>query len=226
MVSISFFKISSLIILTALAHCAGANQNIVHVSELISSGEDNSQECCVYGNCSCSSLDHALANLTSNALINITTDVTLSSLVRVSDLENVSIIGHNNPTVNCESVAGIHLNFCLNCIIQGITWNGCGTENFAGLTLTNSSNITSINCSFQHSKGRAVSLSGISGDINISHCNFAHNNHYRGHGAAIHYTSSHYRNLSVFTIGDCNFTYNYATSLVHIYNNNIYHPFP
>ena len=47
------------------------------------------------------SLDHALANLTSNVLINITTDVTLSSLVRVSNLENVSLIGHNNPTVNC-----------------------------------------------------------------------------------------------------------------------------
>ena len=176
----------------------------------------------MYGNCSCSSLDHALANLTSNVLINITTDVTLSSLVTASDLKNVSIIGQNNPTVNCKSVGGsIHLNFCLNCIVQGITWDGCGTVHVAGLMLTNSSNITINNCSFQHSKGRAVSLSGISGDVNISHCNFAHNNHYRGHGAAINYSSSHYRNLSVFTIGDCNFTYNYATSLVYIGNNDI-----
>ena len=75
------------------------NQRIVCVSKL-TNGEGNGT-CCVYGKCSCGSLDHALANLTSNVLINITTDVTLSSLVTVSDLENVSIIGHNNPTVNC-----------------------------------------------------------------------------------------------------------------------------
>ena len=226
LIILSLFKISLLIILAdtlQLAQCApGGNQKIVRVSELITSGEDdNSLECCVYGRCFCSSLDHALANLTSNVLINITTNVTLSSIVRASDLDNISLTGHNNPTVNCRSVGGIHLKFCLNCIVQGITWDGCGAETVAGLTLTNSSNITISNCSFQRSKGQAVSLSGISGDVNISHCNFAHNNHYRGHGAAIHYSSSHYHHLSVFTIGDCNFTYNYAISLVYIGNNDI-----
>ena len=74
-------------------------QRIIHVSKL-TNGECNGT-CCVYGKCSCSSLDHALANLTSNVLINITTDVTLPSLVTVSNFENMSIIGHNNPIVNC-----------------------------------------------------------------------------------------------------------------------------
>ena len=125
----------SRILLLVVAYYVDGNQRIIHVSELVSDNKDsvtsdegdNSLICCVYGNCSCSSLDHALANLTSNVLINITTDVTLSSLVRVSDLENVSIIGHNNPTVNCRSVGGIHFTFCNNCIIQGITWDGCGS---------------------------------------------------------------------------------------------------
>ena len=226
---ISLFKISLLIILTLQFQYADGNQRIVHVSELINddedfftSGEDdNSLICCVYGNCSCSSLDHALANLTSNVLINITTDVTLSSLVRASDLENVSIIGHDNPTVNCRNAA-IHFTFCSNCIFQGITWDGCGTENGAGLMLTDSFNITlSIgNCSFQHSKGPAVLLSKVSGDMNINHCNFIHNNHYKGHGAAIHYSSSNgvstHNKLPVFTISYSNFLYNYAKSLVYI----------
>ena len=135
-----------------------------------------------------SSLDHALANLT-NVLINITTDVTLSSLVSASDLENVSIIGHNNPTVNCTVFGVIHFTFCNNCIFRGITWDGCGTENGAGLMLTDSSKITINNCSFQHSKGPAVLLSEMSGDVNINHCNFLHSNQYKGHGAAIHYSS-------------------------------------
>ena len=226
---ISLFKTSLLIILAVQLHCTDGNQRIVYVSDhelfndnedFITSGEDDNLICCVYGNCSCSSLDYALANLTSNVLINITTDVTLSSLVTVSDLENVTIIGHNNLTVNCRIVGGIHFTFCNNCIIQGITWDACGTENGAGLMLTDSFNITIGNCSFQHSKGPAVWLSEVSGDVNINHCNFLHNNLYRGHGAAIHYSSSNgvssHNNLPAFTITDCNFTYNYAESLVYI----------
>ena len=235
-----FSKAALLIILTTLVYADG-NQGIVHFSELISdedfiaSGEDNSQiRCqCVYRNCSCinSSLDYALANLTSSALINITTDTTLSSLAKASYIENVSIIGHNNPTVNCKMFGGINLSFCNNCIVQGITWNECGTDNYAGLMLTNSSNITINNCSFQYSKGQAILLSEVSGDVIVTNCNFVHNYHYRGHGAAIYYTSSsvtHSHQLSVqLTINDCNFTYNYAKSLVYIkkkiseYNNNM-----
>ena len=64
------------------------NKRIVHISELASGEDDNM--CCLYGNCSCSSLDHALANLTSNVVINITTDAMLSLLIRVSDIENIT----------------------------------------------------------------------------------------------------------------------------------------
>ena len=93
-------------------------QKVVHVSESISDNEDLYSDdgdgyltCCVYGNCSCNSLDHALASLTSNVLINITTDVMLFSLINTFNVENVSIIGHNNPTVNCKAAGGIHLTF-------------------------------------------------------------------------------------------------------------------
>ena len=64
-------------------------------------------------------------------------------------------------------------------------------------------------------------MSEVFRDVNIDHCNFIHNNHYRGHGAAIHFSSSNVTNrhqLSVFTINDCNFTYNNAKSLVYIEN--------
>ena len=223
-------RIIPLVILVAvLVQYASGNQRIVYVSELINdaSGEDdNSHICCVYGNCSCSSVDHALTNLTSNILINITTDVTLSSLVKVSDIENVTIIGHNNPTVNCKDFGRIHLNLCNNCIIQGITWDGCGSVDIDDhtepvLKLSNSSNITIDNCSFQYSKGQAVLLSEVSGDVNIDHCNFVHNKYYRDHGATIHYSSGNGTNrhqLAVFTIFGCNFAYNYAKSLVYIEN--------
>ena len=167
--------------------------------------------CCMHGNCSCNSLDQAMANLTSNVLINITTDVTLSSIIKVSNIENVTIIGHNKPTVKCKTIGAIHFTFCHNCIMQHITWYGCGTEDVddhtePGLKLSNSSNITINDCNFHHSKSQALLLSELSGDVNINHCEFVHNTH-RGHGAAIHYLSSSVTNLHqllVFTISDCN----------------------
>ena len=181
---------------------------------------------CIYGNCTCNSLDHALANLTSNVLIIITTDVILSSLIKASDLQTISIIGHNNPTVNCKS-GGIHFTFCHNCIFQGITWDRCGVEiadnlTEPGIKLNYSSNVTIQNCNFQHSVGQALVLSEVSGDLNINNCNFVNNSHYRGHGAATHYSymynakkSSH--NQFVFTINICTFTNN-----KHIIRNLVY----
>ena len=217
-----------------MVQCAHHNQRVVHISELSSNyytftghsaGENAGNMCCVYGSCTCNSLDHALANLTNNVLINITTDMTLFSLIKVSNLENVSIIGYNDPVVNCKSAGGILFTFCCNCIIQGITWNECGTEDVnnniePGLALRYSTNITIRNCFFQYSKGQAVLLSAVSGNVRISNCNFTHNSQYRGHGAAIHFSSSNLTNCPqlAFTISDCNFTYNNAKSSVYIQN--------
>ena len=212
------------IILGIVTQCVDGNQRIVQVSELLSDDEDYigssdiSLSCCVYGNCSCSSLDHALANLTSNVLINITIDVTFSSLIEASNLQNISIIGHNNPTVNCRNVAGIHFNFCYNCIIQGVTWDGCGVNKlWPALKWTFSSNITIQACFFQHSIGQAVVLSEVSENVNINHCQFVYNGHYKGHGAGVYYSSSNLQNL--LTISNCSFSYNKdAKSLVYIQN--------
>ena len=212
-------------ILAVVVQSVNGYQNIIHVSESIS--EESfiaSDKCCVYGNCSCNSFYQALANLTSNTLINIKTDVTLSSLVTASDIENVSIIGHNNPTVNCKSVGTIHITFCKNCIIQGITWDECGTKNIAnhtkpGLKLSYSSTVTIRNCSFQHSVGQAVVLSEVSGDININDCKFVNNSYYGGHGAAIHYLSTSARNSEfTFIISNCKFSYNKMNSVVYLEN--------
>ena len=222
-----------LMILGVLVQYVDGNQRIVCVSELfsdneditITSGEDdNSLICCVYGSSSCSSLDHVLDNLTSNVLINITTDVTLSSLVRVTDLENVSIIGHNNPTVNCTVCGGIHFAFCNNCIIQGITWDGCGTGNISndtepGLKFSYSSNVTIQSCFFQQSVGQAVVLSEMLGDVSINNCMFMNNSQYRGHGAAVHYSSSANNTIHYsLEIKNCKFSYNKIKSLVYLEN--------
>ena len=231
-------RIKLAMVLVVAVQCVEANRKIVHVSELISDGkgfftnasgdDDNSHMhvCCMYGNCSCNSLHLALAYFTSNVLINITTDVMLSSLIKTSHLENVSIIGHSNPTVNCTS-GGIHFTFCYNCVIQGITWDGCGNKINShiepGVKLYNTSNVTIQNCSFLHSVGQAVVLPEISGDVNINNCKFANNRNYNSYGAAIHYSSINVKK-SVLTINNCSFTNNgRAASLVYIENKSFYY---
>ena len=220
-------------------------QKIVHVSQYSSddnnssssSEGDNSSICCVYGNCTCNSLDLALANLTSNILINITTDVTLSSLIKRSDLDNVLIFGYNNPTVIFRNGGGMHFTFCHKCVIQGITWDGCGTDNIENienitesrLMLNHSSDILLLNCSFQCSLQQVIVLSKVLGDVFIHHCNFVSNSHYTGHGAVIHYSSNDTTNSHfVFDINNCSFIDNKgAKSIIYIeksieyMNNNI-----
>ena len=64
-----------------------------------------------------------------NQLVNITDQVVLlSSVIHISSY-NVSIIGHNNPTVICCNDSGLK-NFMYksnNFTIEGITWINCGT---------------------------------------------------------------------------------------------------
>ena len=60
---------------------------------------NDSSTCCVTGDCICRSFFLALNNLTSNVVINITTDVLLPSLATLDNLENITILGHNSPTV-------------------------------------------------------------------------------------------------------------------------------
>ena len=230
-------SITLAVVLALVVQDVDGDQRIVLVSEpfndddgdiVTNSGDVNvsSLLCCTYGNCSCHSFDNALDHLSSNVLLNITTDVMLSLPIIASNIENVSITGHNNPTVNCKGVGGIHFTFCNNCIIQDITWDECGTGNIdndtvPGLKLSYSSNITIQNCSFQHSIGQAVVLSDISGDVNINHCKFVNNKHYRGHGAAISYSLNNIMNYPtlLFKTCNCNFSHNEgAESLVYIKN--------
>ena len=216
-------RIALVVHLAIAVKYVSGNQRIINVNEL-SSGEGFS--CCVYGNCSCNSFDHALTKLTSNVLINVTSDVNLSSLTEVLKLETITIIGQNNPTVNCKKVGGLHFTTSQNIRIQNITWNGCGIEHtdaIPTLKFSSSSNITIQNCSFQHSIGQAVVLSEVSGDVNIHHCQFVYNSHYKDHGATIHYSSNNYKDRPQFLlmISNCNFSYNEgAKSLVSMASKN------
>ena len=178
----------------------------------------------LFTNFSDCALDHQLGNLTSKGLINITADMMLLSIVSLVGLENVSIIGHDNPTVNCDNVGGIYFDNCHNCTIIGITWEKCGnkTDSKPAIELYNSSNIIIQNCSFLLSQTQVIALAEMSGNVSIKNCKFAFNKHFKGNGTVIHYLSKikyHFSAFQLIMISDCNFTQNGAsndTSIIYI----------
>ena len=223
-----------------IQHCyiEGFEREIVvaesNITYDFSDNETHYALCCVYGKCTCSSLHKALTNLTSNTLVNITTDVKLSSIISVpANLVNVSINGYNNSIVLCcNSSGGLHFVSCYNCTIGAVIWKQCGVnrDNKAGypvLQVYKSSNIIISNCYFHNSVGQAIVLSEISGYVIIEHCHFLSNKRYKGHGTAIHYTSNSISSSVLhLVIASCNFSYNGgAESIVYIgqsFNSYIY----
>ncbi|XP_065894207.1 metabotropic glutamate receptor-like protein P [Dysidea avara] len=173
--------------------------------------------CCVSGNFTFHSIDDILNNISSdNTIVNITTDVVLSSNVILEGLENIMIIGHRNPVVKCNDVGAVKFISCKNITIEGIQWEECGSD-YPGIEFYNSSNVSFARCSFQNSKGKSVLLSEVSGNVHINNCNFTHNNEYSGHGAAILYlldTNSSESTKYKLVIQNCKFIFNRATQSV------------
>ena len=173
---------------------------------------------CVSKECDCDKLEDLLDGLENNTLVNITNTVTLSSVIVLGDLNNISIIGYNNITVNCVDGGGLKLRFCSDIIIEGISWIRCGNYNNTNDVpvihlIINHSNTTIQKCTFQYSLGKAISLDQeliivdhvLSNTLNIDNCNFMNNNRYRGHGATIFISINNEINVNV---SHCTFHYN------------------
>ena len=200
-----------------------------------SSGAGDPKQCCggpSNSTATCETFTLALINLKNNTLVNVTRNVTLDSFEPLLNLEFVTIIGHNNPTVNCtNNGGGLKLYSCRNCVIEGITWVGCGGivkkhTSQPVIQVHNSSNITIQNCSFLHSKGQAVVLSDVSGEVSFNHCEFINNTDYEYNGVAIHYSSSAtVKSELVLIVNHCNFSRNgkrSGRSIVHIGKSTLY----
>ena len=172
-----------------------------------------------------------LNDISSNSVVIITDNITLSSQIQLTELANISLIGYNNPSIYCENDGGLQFTSCTNVTITNITWHRL-INNDRNIHVTikfyNSSNITIDHCTFQQSVGQAVVLSEVSGDVNIKHCKFVNNMHLsekRHYGSAIHYLSSSdtesSENWLTITICNCYFTDNIGiASLVYLEQHN------
>ena len=197
--------------------------------EVSSNSHDQMQDeldCCISENFSVYSFVDLFVNITSSFIINITDDMLLCSVIQLAHLKNITIIGYNNPTVQCGYSGGLQFVSYHNVTIEGITWNGCSTKENGNTTLGialyvyNSSHISFESCIFWNLLGQSVVISHISGSVNINNCKFTHNNNYNNHGTAIHYSSNDDAQL-VFMINNCTFDYSEGASIVYLYQSGI-----
>ena len=185
---------------------------------------DQTAFACTGKNCYCRDIGNIISNAKNYASLDnvtISDKAVLSSTIKLEFLQNIIIMGLNNPTVFCVDGGRLHIESCNNLTIEGISWIGCGE-----LTINDSRDAIIKKCSFQYSVGQAMRLSGVLGDVNISHCKFVNNKHYCDHGTALYYSSNNPSN--VLTINNCDFSFNTHSksiiyirqSLKHIYFNN------
>ena len=194
---------------------------------------------CLSKKCYCNKLDLFL-DIESNTLVNITDNMTLSSIIFLRKRlkrNNISIIGCN-ITVFCTDSGGLYFKYSNNLTIEGITWFRCGRSYGPVISIDPSYGVLIQNCNFENSVRQAISLSNVIEVANINHCNFVNNNDHIDHGAAILSKLSY--DIAFIYISNCNFSYNgeaksivafeysYHLSFVHIYiyiylNNSNFH---
>ena len=160
----------------------------------------------------------ALNNVSNNAVVNIRMNATLPSIVTLKGLENVTIFGCRNSSINCNGIGALRFDSCTNVSIYNIKWKKCGSKNqstYQGLRIYNSSKIVIEGCSFHHSAGQAIAISNMSGNVIINNCSFTYNS--GDQGAAIYYTSSLNSKSLHLKIENCSFSSNKANrSVVYI----------
>ena len=90
---------------------SGSSQNTLMNNDSNSYCDD------VYANSSECSFNCEVFTLTSNGQVIIKADIMLLSTISLVDLENITIIGHDSPTMNCDNAGGLHFDNCHNCTI-------------------------------------------------------------------------------------------------------------
>ena len=140
----------------------------------------DSQYCILNNTPQCSSFHYVLAHLQSGDYVNVTSNsVSLLTVVELQNINNITIRGQGNTIVICNNTGVVSCNNCSDVVIEGITWDQCGDlrkkDIYAGINFHTISNLTVQNCTFQHSKVRALSILTLSGFFHIVSSCFIHN---------------------------------------------------
>ena len=134
------------------------------------------------------------------------------------NINNITIIGHNNSTVKLNNTGALYFTLSHNTRIQEIEWKRCGISYWhsnPGFKMYNCSYVNIMNSSFKFFTIQSLVLNNVLGNVTIDHCDFmASDLIYDGHGAAIYYSLMDKANI--LTMKRCKFSNFRAKSVVYI----------
>ena len=144
---------------------------------------NNSNECCICGECPCLSLEIALQNFDNSTLINITSvSIELLKQINITNRSLIGIAGSNSTIINCNNTGGLLFISCEGIDIIGIIWHQCGHEDLQGaISLSHSHEISIKNCKFQNSNIYGIGAQSL-GKISIIDTEFLYNNRSSSNG--------------------------------------------
>ena len=162
--------------------------------------------CCTTTLCLCHSVQYAINHTQNNTVIVMDNFVDIVSMGTAllytqttstfENFTNLSLIGYNNATIDCNFLRSLHFKNCNNITIENITWINCGSDinrrpiiaavpdnhnhidhnvfysyNY-GIKLETCSSVNLKNCTFIGSK---VGIFSASGDVHIDRVSFLSN---------------------------------------------------
>ena len=152
--------------------------HVIEYNKVIDISDEGSTECCISGNCTCSSLETALQHVSNNTLINITSPkAALSIQINITNVSMIAIKGSNDTSIDCNNTGGILFSNCEGIDIIGITWYHCGNKKLQGaISLDHSHNVSVTNCKFQSSNVHGIAVQPLPGKVVIKDTEFSYNN--------------------------------------------------
>ena len=144
---------------------------------------DDTQHCLLNDTLQCFSFHYVLSHLQSGDYVNVTSNsVSLPAMVELQNVNAITIKGKGTTIVMCNNTGGVSCNNCSDVVIEEITWDQCGSPQrkdvYGGVNFHTISNLTVQNCTFQHSKVRALLLVTVSGFIYVMNSYFVSNANY------------------------------------------------
>ena len=147
---------------------------------------DDTQHCLLNNTLQCFSFQYVLSYLLqSGDYVNVTSNlISLPTMIELQNVSTITIRGQGNTIVKCNNSGGVFCNNCSDVVIEGIIWDQCGSPHdhrkdvYGGINFHTISNLTVQNCTFQHSKVRALSLLTVSGFVHVMNSYFVSNVNY------------------------------------------------
>ena len=184
------------LLLAATVRCSVELGQVPLVLNVTKEGHNTHE--CLQGRSNCSSIGYALAGIPASGsaftetIINVYYGHSFSngSGIRLWQVENVSILGHGSPVINCSDLGvGISFNGSAGIYIGGIYWKNCSISHpttaflrshpqlsflhaYSALFFYNCSCVTVSGCQFSSQRGSGISMFDVRGEVVIEHSDF------------------------------------------------------